>query len=118
MDIDYGALFGIDEGGKEQEIADPATDETTQAPAQKSRKPPTLPKKRSRTQAPKNRRELRRTAKIIVRRASRPRSRTQRLQRHAARRRRSGMPPWRRRAQTHRKKRGAPSTRRSETADW
>ena len=31
MDIDYGALFGIDEGGKEQEIADPATDETTQA---------------------------------------------------------------------------------------
>lgn len=33
MDIDYGALFGIDEGGKEQEIADPATDETTQAQA-------------------------------------------------------------------------------------
>lgn len=31
MGIDYGALFGIDEGGKEQEIADPATDETTQA---------------------------------------------------------------------------------------
>ena len=31
MDIDYGALFGIDEGGKEQEAADPATDETTQA---------------------------------------------------------------------------------------
>ena len=30
MDIDYGALFGIDEGGKEQEIADPAKDETTQ----------------------------------------------------------------------------------------
>ncbi len=31
MEIDYGALFGIDEGGKEQEAAEPATDETTQA---------------------------------------------------------------------------------------
>lgn len=31
MEIDYGALFGIDAGGNEQEAAEPAQDETTQA---------------------------------------------------------------------------------------
>ena len=31
MEIDYGALFGIDAGGNEQEAAEPAQEETTQA---------------------------------------------------------------------------------------
>lgn len=31
MEIDYGALFGIDAGGNEQETAEPAQEETTQA---------------------------------------------------------------------------------------
>ena len=30
-EIDYGALFGIDEGGKEQEAADPAQSQEEQA---------------------------------------------------------------------------------------
>ena len=39
MEIDYGALFGIDAGGNEQEAAEPAQDETTQAQGAEAQEP-------------------------------------------------------------------------------
>ncbi len=36
MEIDYGALFGIDEGGNEQELAEPAEPETAQDEAEEA----------------------------------------------------------------------------------
>lgn len=39
MEIDYGALFGIDAGGNEQEPAEPAQEETTQAQGAEAQEP-------------------------------------------------------------------------------
>lgn len=39
MEIDYGALFGIDAGGNEQETAEPAQEETTQAQGAEAQEP-------------------------------------------------------------------------------